>query len=241
MNCSDTSTLTPLFLSGELDEAQANALADHLTICEACAREIGRQKIVDESLRESIREEPVDATRIEQQVRASIRAESRKRLFAALAIAAAILLAFIGYRAVLASRPKAFYSAAADDHRREIVEGQQRPWQTDQAAIVRLAEAQGVPAVAATALAPAGFHLAQGRLCFLNGRIFVHLLYKDANGNMSLFLRAQQTPHFSDRDAEAFGMEHVSGIQKNKLTALVVSDQSDATAMRVSSTLAAAL
>jgi anti-sigma factor RsiW len=241
MNCSDTSRLTPLFLSGELDEVQANAVADHLTICEACARDIGQLKTIDENLRERLREEPVDATRIEQQVRASIRSESRKRLFASLAVAAAILLAFTGYRVLLASRTTAIYSAAANDHRREIVEGQPRSWQTDQHAIIGLAEAQGIPAATATALAPAGFHLAQGRLCFLNGRVFVHLLYKDANGNMSLFLRAQQTPHFSDRGAEAFGMEHVSGIQKNNLTALAVSDQSDAAARRVSSALAAAM
>jgi anti-sigma factor RsiW len=246
MNCDDVAMLAPLYLSRELDLARTGEFAAHLNGCASCSHAIGEQVALDELVRSRVVRQEVDTAAIEQHVRASIsdgepRTPARHRLMAALAIAALVLLAFVGYKVILASRTKAIYSAAARDHRREIVEGQPRKWQTDAGAIQQLAAGQGLSANAIAALAPAGYRLAQGRLCFLNGRVFVHLVFADKNGNFSLFLREQDTPRFAASGPHGYAAEHVAGFQKNTLTALVVTEESNESAMRLATSIASAL
>jgi len=93
--------------------------------------------------------------------------------------------------------------------------------------------------------APAGYDLAQGRLCFLNSQVFLHLVYMNGSGNFSLFLRRPLKPRFlSLRDtalARDFALEHTAGFQKPYLTALVVTEEPGDIARRVASSVAAAL
>lgn len=159
---------------------------------------------------------------------------------AALAIAAVIVMAFVGNRVMLASRAKVIYAAAANDHLREIVQKEPRHWRTDENDLSRLLSSQGVSMSVANTIAPAGYHLAEGRICILNGRKFLHLVYADAAGNVSVFLR-QQTPRFASGGVAAFASEHVAGVQKDALTAVVVSDESEASALRFARSIKAAL
>src|SRR5438067_4070348 len=123
MNCSDTSALTPLYLTGELEPARADVFAAHLKDCQACRREVEQQAEFDRLLRTSVLAEHMDSSSVEGRVRAELsyerRRTSRRRVGAAVGIAAALLAAILGYRAISSSRIAPVYRAAAHDHRIE--------------------------------------------------------------------------------------------------------------------------
>jgi hypothetical protein len=154
-------------------------------------------------------------------------------MFALAGLAAALLVI------VFLMRARPVYAAAAVDHRLEIVELQPRQWSTDRTAIAALAQRQGVPDSAIDRIAPAGYRLAQGKLCFLGGKIFLHLVYSNEAGKVSVFLRP------ADRveavHAESHGAEHVAGFQDRKLSAMFVTEQSGDAAMQFARSAAAVI
>jgi anti-sigma factor RsiW len=230
MNCSDISALTPLHLSGELDAARMETFSAHLRNCPACRQALGQQTAFDELLRTSVLAQSVDDSPVNERVRERIRAERRaKRRWqvAVAAIAAALLMAILGYR--LISRTKSVYAAAARDHRLEIVDRQPRKWVTDRASIEGLARRQGLPGSVVSAFVPAGYHLAQGKLCLLDGRVFLHLVYAGESGSFSLFLRRPDDARTSGGiQTETFAAEQVAGFQRDQLSALIVSEDNNA-------------
>jgi anti-sigma factor RsiW len=226
MTCSDISALTPLYLADELDSAREEAFAAHLRNCPACRRELEQQTAFDEMLKASILAEAVDSSSVDHRVRTSIGAgqrTSRRWMSTAAGIAAAVLLAVVSYRTMVSSRTKPIYAAAARDHRMEIVDGQPRKWFTDDASIQGLAGRVGVPVVAA--FVPAGYHLAQGKLCTLNGRVFLHLVYRDESGNFSLFIGPSDDSAFAGIHTNNLAAEHVAGFQHDGVSALIVTEQ----------------
>ncbi len=249
MNCTDIWQLAPLYLSGELDSARTEQFAAHLRTCDACAREIGQQQAFDSLLQAGVLSEPIDSATVERveraverMVRRSIAAESRRRVLAVAGIAATLAVAAFGIR--MASRAARatiapIYTAAAFDHRIEIVDGQPRKWFTDPAAIEGLARSQGIAESAVYALAPAGYRLAKAKVCLLDGRLFLHLVYANAAGNVSLYLR--RTDRVRSVHAETRGKEHVAGFQEHQLTAVVVTEQPGDAAERLARTAFAIL
>lgn len=236
MTCTDISALTPPYLAGELDSARADAFAAHLRSCPSCRREIEQQTALDELVRASILAEYVDSSAVDERVRASIgagRLSSRRRMFTAAGIAAGLLMAALSYWAMVWSRTTPIYAAAARDHRVEIVDGQPRKWLTDDASIKGLAEHVGLSAAVVTALAPAGYHLAQGKLCLVDGRVFLHLVYKDESGDFSLFLRRSRDAAPLGIGTHIFSAEHVAGFQHGGLSALVVTEQPGDSVLRL--------
>jgi len=119
MNCGDISKFAPLYLAGELGPARAERFSAHLRDCPACKRELGQQTAFDELLRTSVLAEHIDSSAVDQRVRADISAgqqTSRRWMFTAACIAAALLLAIVGFRVTVSSRTKPLYAAAARDH-----------------------------------------------------------------------------------------------------------------------------
>jgi len=238
MNCSDVLEVAPLYLTGELDSAHAKKFEAHLATCPACARELGQQQAVDRLLRASLLAEPVDSQRVERSVRQLVAHADAPRvlrnrvvaIFALAALAAVLLLAALGTRTAFWPRKQtqAVYAAAARDHQLEIVDKQPRKWLTDDASIQALARTEGVSFAAITAIAPSGYHLAQGKICRLDGHLFLHLVYVNALGNFSLFLR-RTDGKATDRKSiytETQGAEQVAGFQNHQLNALIVTGQS---------------
>jgi anti-sigma factor RsiW len=242
MNCTDITEFAPHYLSGDLDPARAESFHAHLRNCAACRREVTRQAGFDETVRAGILAERIDTTGVDRRVRRHIEADvirptgelrymgepraSRRRIVALAAIAALLLVSLVTYRFLFSGRITPVYAAAARDHRAELVEGQPRKWIVDRASIERLANAQGLPGLAVARLAPAGYRLTQGKLCFLQGRIFLHLVYAKEGGNLSLFLRREVDPGsaltgWRIRTA-AFNAEQVTGFQTGRVSALVV-------------------
>jgi anti-sigma factor RsiW len=248
MNCSDISALAPLYLSGDLDPACAGSFSAHLGNCPACKREMGQQTSFDKLLRASVLAEDIDSSSVDHRVRESIRAgrgTSRRWMFAAAGIAALTLLGIVGYRVVFSPRTQPVYAAAARDHRLEIVDRQPRKWFTDRASIEKLAERQGLAGSVVSAFAPAGYRLAQGKLCLLDGRVFLHLVYTGVSrseaGNFSLFLRRPDDAIKARVRMETIAAEHVAGFQDGRLTALIVGDQPSDTVLNLAKSAASVL
>ena len=245
MNCSDISKFAPLYLAGELEPARAETFSAHLRNCPACKRELGQQAAFDEALRASVLAEHIDTWSVDQRVWAGIGAGQRnlrRWIFAAAGIAAALLLAVLSYRAMVSSGTKPVFAAAARDHRMEIVDRQPRKWFTDRASIEGLAGRVGLPDSAVASFAPAGYHLAQGKLCLLDGRVFLHLVYAEgsedssAAGDFSLFLRRSDDANDASAQGihtDTFAAEHVAGFQHGPLRALIVTEQPGESVLRL--------
>jgi anti-sigma factor RsiW len=255
MNCSDILKFAPLYLAGELEPSRAEAFSAHLGYCPACSGELGQQAAFDEILQTSMLAEHIDTWSVDQRVRAGIGTErnSRRWLFALAGIAAAILLVIVaGYQAMISFRTKPVYAAAARDHRMEIVDRQPRKWFTDLASIEKLGVRAGLSGFAAASFAPAGYHLAQAKLCLLDGRVFLHLVYaEDSNAgsqndadDFSLYLRKSDDASYAmawGLHTGTFAAEHVAGFQHGPLKALIVTEQAGDSVVRLAKTVETAL
>jgi anti-sigma factor RsiW len=242
MTCSEISKSTPLYLAGELDTDTEAAFADHLKSCADCRLYVERDAEIDKLIRESMANDATDSSSVDRRIRARVRLEQRNRrwLLAGAGIAAVLALAVASYR--IAARPSPIFAAAAHDHRVELVEKQPRKWTADPAALAPLAARVGVPLARATAFTPAGYHFSGGRLCLLNGQIFLHLVYAGAGGDVSLFLRNDQGGGDSARVREnRYDAEYVAGFRNNTLSAVFVTDQPGGTAIKLAQSAAATL
>lgn len=264
MNCSELAKLVPLYLSGELDVATVRDFRAHLESCSACSEEIERAVHFDERLRavvlsDAVNEVPV-ANRVRQQISSDPGAQSkpssrlpaaRRWTIVAAGIAAAVLLAALGYGGLLGPQLPRVYADAAQDHQDEVVDHQRRRWFVDPSQIVALAASQGVSQSAVMAAPPAGYRLVRAKLCWLDSRLFVHLVYSDGSGEYSLFLRQSDTSSGTLHPAldaepkfvQASGREgeNLVSFQLGELTAVVVTNQPQDVALRLSHSIAATL
>ncbi len=245
MNCNDLATLCPLYLSGELDPAGRTALAEHLQVCRACATELERQRQLDTGLRDSILSEPIENAALDQRIRLRILAErhhSRMRRLAIAAGLAAILFGgSLGYRSILRAKAPRLFADAAQDHRNEVVRRQPRTWLTDPKRMADLAQRNGIPAQVLATLMPPGYRLTEAKLCRLDGRIFLHLVYAQGDGQFSTFLRARDAQPLPGAIREtdngkplyelASGVQHIASFQTDELTVVFVTDGSGTAAL----------
>jgi anti-sigma factor RsiW len=246
MICSDVSSLIPLYLTGELDEARARELNRHMRDCAECASEVSQQAAFDARLRAAVLAEPVDSKPVETRVLQTIAAEKRPGTWrwglTAAGIAAALVAGVtgvLGYRAAFshnfATVATGAVAAAARDHRMEIVDRQPRRWRTDLASVNELAAREGISTAMIAAIAPADYHFQEGKLCKLDGQIYLHLVYSDLTGkrNFSLFLDRQNDGTGKKAIYSAsLGAECIAGFAKDRHNAMVVTDQSPDAALQ---------
>jgi anti-sigma factor RsiW len=244
MNCKDIATLCPLYLSGELDPVRELAFASHLRACDVCNAELERQKRLDALLRYSVLSEQIDSTTLDQGIRSRLSSERNfsrlLRLSAAAGIAAILLAGSLGYRTLFPTQPR-ILADAARDHRNEVLRHQQRTWLSDPKRIADLAQRNGIPPSFAATLVPPGYRLVKAKLCRLDGRTFLHLVYAQGAPEFSAYLRPLDTKAPSgvvretatgklSRDAD-IDHEHVASFENGKLTVIFVTDQSGVAAM----------
>lgn len=259
MNCAEFTELAPLYFSGELDARHAAELSQHLKACRVCAQEFEEQERLDARLRNAVLADSVNSSGIEARVRAQISAPNSGnpsyrqplRTRWRLATAAAILLllaAGIGYRALLNLRVPQVYADAAEDHQDEVVTQQPRHWLSDRAAIEALAAKQNVPARDVTALEADGYRLERAKICSLDDRIYLHLVFSSAGKEFSVFLRdgngvdisgaTRVNPTGNQIYKTDRGDAHVAGLQADGVTAFIVTNESSDNALRIANNLA---
>lgn len=226
--CQDLAELSPLYLSGELDNRRAAILDAHLKKCPECLEELRRKAQMSAPGNKSL---------------AGLRPHRpRPWVIAVMSAAAMFLLAALGSLVLMGAQGGHVYAAAARDHRREIGERQPRRWVANPAKIAALAERGGVPGSAALALSAQGYHLERGRLCFVGRRVFVHLVYSVDGHEFSVYLRRRVTDPLPGAIRETVngaplrvadeGSQHVASVQTSRLTVLIVDDQSPDAALR---------
>ena len=179
---------------------------------------------LDQRVRAAVLSDQVDPSRVELAVRNRI----RQRHVPGWAIAAAAVIAMVAastlsYKAFVKEQTPPICIAAAQDHQREIVKGEPRPWLSDRSAVQSLAETQGVPASAIAALDTTGYRLERGRLCFLKKQIFLHLVYTKDGSELSVYLR----PPSGLFDDSVRGDKTVAYFETNRVTAVFVSHGAD--------------
>jgi anti-sigma factor RsiW len=185
---------------------------------------------LDQRVRAAVLSEQIDTARLERSIRERIRRPRVPRwAFAAAAGVALVIAGGIAYRTFFRPQTPPVCIAAAQDHQREIVQGEPRPWLSDLSSIQSLAEKQGVPASAVSALATTGYQLERGRLCFLQRQIFLHLVYTKDGAEFSVYLRPRGPESFDASVREAsVGMESLAYFHSDRMTAVFVAHQSAA-------------
>ncbi len=230
MNCQEFQNLCELYLTGELDQERAAALAAHLGNCSSCAQQFAGIIALDDQVRRSVLALEEDSRGIERRVQeaiaAGVSAENNSdgaRWNRWVPIAAALLLA-VGLAFLIrlqeARAAGRVVAAAQRDHRFEITEGQLRRWLVEDAAIEKLAASQGVAAQQLRALTPAGYRLAQGKICRLDGQLFLHLVFAQGATKVSVFVRQSESRSALVRTAGA------AGFCDGQFTAVVVTGES---------------
>jgi anti-sigma factor RsiW len=244
MNCREVSELAPLYFRGELDPARKADFSDHLRKCPACRQELTEQSVFDERLRSAIQSEPADANAGSRRIRDILHSApqpSHRWKHVSAGIAAVVLISLGAYFEVRTARSNPFALAAARDHRMEVVDRQPRPWLTDRAAIEALAAKQALPVSVVSALTPAGYRLAHAKLCYLDGQWFLHLVYENALGNASVYLRRVEKFSNSAVRVESIADEHVAGFQHGQIATLVVTSQPGQAVERLAESVSAML
>jgi anti-sigma factor RsiW len=242
MTCKDVVALSPLYLSGELDSTRAAEIGKHLEACATCARELREHQEIDARLRAAILDESVETSELERRVREHV---ARRRGYgrwvsAAASVAAALVVGWVLYRVSMPGSK--LYADAAEDHRREVVEHQSRRWIFEGPAIDAMALAQGVPASGIHATESDGYRLERAKLCRLNGRIFLHLVYTDGARECSIFLRQREDePVAEPANAGDLEGKHLAAFRTKALTAVVVTEQSRDAALQFARFAASAL
>jgi hypothetical protein len=187
---------------------------------------------LDQRLRERVLSEDVDTSRVELAIRNQIRTNRRTVPgwgVAAAAVIAMVLAAGFSYRTFRREQAPPVCVAAAQDHEREIVNGEPRPWLSDISAIESLAAKQGVPASTVAALGTTGYRLERARLCFLNKQIYLHLVYAKDGGEFSVYLRPRgREPLGNSVHQIDLGPDNLAYFQMHGLTAVFVSHHSGA-------------
>jgi hypothetical protein len=201
------------------------------------SEEMRGDEMIDAQLRDAILAEPIDTAALDARIRQQLQIQinrhriQRGKWIAAASIAAVLLVAVGGYLFLPNRGPAVTCSDAALDHRIEVVEHQSRTWQTGVATIDALSARQGFSMRAAQSIAPAGYHVARGKLCRLGGRVFLHLVYSDGLHEFSFFLRDRAAG--AALPATDLGAEHVAPVASARFTALVVTDESRAAALDI--------
>jgi anti-sigma factor RsiW len=245
MNCSDIHELAPLYVCGELDAAHAAEFDVHLKQCPSCLHEIEAQSRLDARLRQALLAEDVDVVRVNRRIRermagetvepsvVSVEPRGSRWLKAALGIAAAFVLAVAGYFS-FPGRFARVYADAAQDHQMEVVDHGPRHWTTDPTELAGLEQRLGISLHVPEELA-GGYHLEHGKICRLDGQLYLHLVYTDGTREFSLFLRPRDGERLTGRISGASngrllrasdsGNEHLAAFATSQLIAVIAVDK----------------
>ena len=157
---------------------------------------------LDTRLRDAVDSEAIDTASLERAIRAQISWPNAGWYVAAATVAAAVLLSFFVHRI-----PAAFRDAARD-HRLEVVEHRPRRWQPT--------AWEGEPPV------PAHYRLEHSKICRIEGKPVLHLVYSDGSHEVSVYVNAATGTGDADVDGQ-----HVTSFHTTRVSGLVVGPVSE--------------
>jgi anti-sigma factor RsiW len=254
-DCKTTIPLIGLYADNELESLATSKVAEHLERCALCRRELEIIQTQKRLLAESVRNTKYDTTAL----RASIEAATIRRApfsFRSLHLSRAkawgmsatvILLAsvaFLYFSGLVGNvRANSLYEAAARDHTVCSRASEGSEWAQSSSAIAQKAKAFLQMEVNLPRSVGTDYVLVRARLCQLNGKTFLHVVYETRDGRKASLFLCPNTTHVpaGERslivDARAVELARVSQLTVNGslkgscLLVAVADDETVATAL----------
>jgi hypothetical protein len=177
---------------------------------------------IDSRLRDAYAEEPVESSGLEIALQKEIGRLQRRRLAQQFTGAAAVCAVVFGSYWVVRPTPEPrLFADAARDHRIEVVQKASRHWRTADTDVDTLIARFGVRR---QRLVLPGYQLLRAKVCMLDGRRVLHLVYTDLSAEYSLFLMPDVTAIPLTESSD--GAERVAGFHSGRASGLVVGDGS---------------
>jgi Putative zinc-finger len=252
MNCDTVRDVLPLYLSGELKDADLADLQEHLQQCRRCAMAVNADRELDDALRTAILEETPDVSAVLSRVHEHMAAPwwaGMPRLLSgrvAVAVGAMILIVMISLPGFyLYQARKELALAAAGDHYSDLVLLRHPDWEHTPEEVARFMQQQfPQKQQLLRSLTPEGASFEKVRLCNVDGRLYAHFVFRTGTAETSVFLRPvpqgpARYPAARLSDGE-HGLE-VAGFSSLGLIGMVVSPRGVVPAREVADRLAKTL
>jgi anti-sigma factor RsiW len=199
MNCKEIDQNSTFYFSHELDPEQSAEFLAHLEACSSCAARVRQQQELDHLLRSTVLNQELDTRALEFRIRRELTSTPKRPIVFsrrwALVAAGLFLAAIVGLLSsnwLRATREaSAICADAIVDHRVEVVENAPRKWSSDLARIASVSQKIVGAEVNPEQLAPSGYHFERARICSLQDKRYVHLVFSNGNQQMSMFVRAR--------------------------------------------------
>ena len=198
MECKDIQKLLSPFIDNELGAQDGFLVAEHLDICPSCLREMETMRDLDEQLKQIGRTLIEGTEEMHARILESITPLPWIRRWRMAGIAAAVLLSLVVGRQIFSAPSDPETTAFSEALIAEVQLNSNQPfsltWLDPQSLkdVLRQEGLEDVPN-----LAPAGFHLEGARLCNPLSYMFLQLVYRNRNEEVSLFVSKRWTRPFS--------------------------------------------
>ena len=198
MECKDIQKLLSPFIDNELGAQDTFTVAEHLETCPACLREMEVVREIDAQLKQAGRT-PIDGVE-----------ELRTRIFDAIfplpwirrwrgvGIAAAVLFSLVVGRQLFSAPADPETAAFSEALVTEVQLNSNQPFSLtwlDPTSLQDVLRQEGLEEI--PNLAPAGFHLEGARICNPLSHLFLQLVYRNQNEELSLFVSKRWDRPFS--------------------------------------------
>ncbi|HEX4227870.1 MAG TPA: hypothetical protein VHZ07_04320 [Bryobacteraceae bacterium] len=242
MNCRQITELKARYFCAELDYGDMREFEAHVLGCRECAETIAEEREMDECIRAGILQDTPDTALLETRVRGAIRRQALRGPLVGGAVAAALVLFFALSRPFGSDWQNArLCDDAAGDHFAEIVRQDPRHWRFSASEIDSLAIQQGIKPYLLAALASGEYRLERVKLCRLDGRIFLHAVYRSGRNRVSVYLRASPSANSEAISAMKRHGEYVASLGRAGILAIVVSNASEQAVMSFARSAAMAI
>ncbi|MGE0827287.1 MAG: anti-sigma factor [Candidatus Binatia bacterium] len=189
MECKDLQKLLSPFIDNELGAQDAFEVAEHLEHCETCQNELNILRQVDEQLK-TVGQTPVAGVEeFRARILNTLPAQPLPRRWRIVGMAAAVLLFLVAGRQLFSAPDDPETAAFSDALISEVKLNTDQPFSLawlDPRSTQNVLLQEGLEEI--PNLAPAGFHLEGARICRPLGRIFLQLVYRKNNEEVSLFI-----------------------------------------------------
>ena len=198
MDCKDIQKLLSPFIDNELGVQDSFTVAEHIETCPSCLREMNAMRDLDEQLKQT-GHTPIDGiAKMHARILESIAPVTWIRRWRIAGIAAAVLFS-IGIGRQIFSAPSdpettAFSEALITEVRLNSNQPFSLTW-LDPRSLQDVLHQEGLEEL--PNLAPAGFHLEGARICNPLSHLFLQLVYRNQNEEVSLFVSKRWNRPFS--------------------------------------------
>lgn len=228
MECRDIQKLLSPFIDNELGAQDTFTVAEHLEVCLPCRREMDDMRDLDGQLRQ-VGRTPVDGIEeLHLRILDSISPATWLRRWRMVGVAAAVLFSIVVGRQIFSASSDPETTAFSEALITEVQLNSNQPFSLtwlDPQSLKDVLRQEGLEEV--PNLAPAGFHLEGARLCNPLSHMFLQLVYRNQNEEVSLFVSKRWHRPFSGivkRDGFTIvplGIRAVYFVTKESLTNLV--------------------